>query len=495
MEPNGHMLRYLPHALLATGLIAGIPVALGWTLAASGTVTSPLVLIGVTVAVSLLGFQVGAALWKRHPGAGDMLFGELMIWGWLRRLWSERRLARAVRRIGPADGADNAGPEERAERLRQLSAALEAADPYTHGHSRRVAHYSATIAKGLHLDPEEVARIHTAATVHDVGKLRTPATVLRKPGGLTDEEIDVIHRHATDGAEMVAVLDEPDVTLSVRHHHERLDGSGYPDGLRGIQIPLGARIIAVADTFDAIASTRPYRRARTHREALAVLTSEAGTHLDPHAVRAFVGHYSDSRPLAFWTVLAAMPERIAAAFGGALNAGSAAVAGLAVATVAAAGSAVADLPPAAAAPPTAAFAEITAVCEIPEASADAADSAARPAVRARAATPRRDARAVSEAGPTATLAGTAVSAGTAAPAPSTGVPDGQAPPTEAPSAETPPASPAEPEPPAPPPSTAEPDPPAPPPDAPPADAPPSCELPVLPQLQLVCLDHLPPSGG
>ena len=105
------MLRYLPHALLATGLIAGDPRGRSdgsWPPRAR--VTSPLVLIGVTVAVSLLSFQVGAALWKRHPGGGDLLFGEVMLWGWLRRLWSERRLARAVRRIGPAAGADGAGP-------------------------------------------------------------------------------------------------------------------------------------------------------------------------------------------------------------------------------------------------------------------------------------------------------------------------------------------------------------------------------------------------
>ncbi len=476
------MLRYLPHALLATGLIAGIPVALGWILIASGAVTSAPLLIAVTVAVSLAAFQVGAAVWKRHPGAGDLLFGELMIWGWLRRLWSERRLDRAAHRIGPAVDAGGMDPEERAERLRELSAALEATDPYTHGHSRRVAHYSATIAKGLHLTPEQVSRIHTAATVHDVGKLKTPAKVLRKPGTLTDQEYHLVQRHAVDGAELVAVLDDPDLTRSVRHHHERLDGSGYPDGLEGEQIPLGARIIAVADTFDAIASTRPYRSARTHREALTVLSGEAGTHLDPKAVRAFVGHYSDSRPLAVWTVLAAMPERIAAAFGGAVNAGSAAAAGIAVAAVAAAGSTVADPARAADAAPTAAFAEIAAVCEIPEALADAPDSHARPASRARAAPPRRDARAAPAAGSAPTLTGTAVSAGTDAPAPAAAVPDdgGQAPPSEAAPAEAPPGSSSSGSPPpAPPPSSTESEPPAPPPTEPPSDAPQCTGLDVL----------------
>ena len=138
------MLRYLPHVVLATALIAGIPVALAWLLIASDAVTSPVVLMLVTVAVSLVTFRAGAAIWKRHPGAGELLFGELMIWGWLRRLWSERRLDRAVSRIGPAVGGTEMGPADRAARLRRLSEALEAADPYTHGHSRRVARYSAT---------------------------------------------------------------------------------------------------------------------------------------------------------------------------------------------------------------------------------------------------------------------------------------------------------------------------------------------------------------
>ena len=484
MTSSGHLLRYLPHVLLATGLIAGVPIALAWILVATETVTSPVLLVVITVAVSVPTFQAGAALWKRHPRAGELLFGELMIWGWLRRLWSEWRLDRAVGRLGPAVGADTLGPKERAERLRRLSAALEAADPYTHGHSRRVARYSATIAQGLHLPAAQVARVHAAAEVHDVGKLKTPAHVLRKPGGLTDDELHLIQRHAADGAEMVAVLDDPELTRSVRHHHERLDGSGYPDALRGEEIPLGARIIAVADTFDAIASTRPYRRARTHREALAVLTGEAGMHLDPKAVHAFVGHYSDSRPLALWTVLAAVPERVAAAFGGALNAGSAAVAGIAVAAVAAAGASVAGPPPAAAAPSNIAFNEIAAVCEIPETAKDAPAPAARPAGRSRATPVRRDGRTTPIAEPA--LGGTVVSAVPGAPAPSTDVADSQAPATESQptqaSQDTTEAEPAEPSP-----TPDQPDPPPPPPADPPSD-PPACDgLEVLAQVPLVCI--------
>jgi HD-GYP domain-containing protein (c-di-GMP phosphodiesterase class II) len=481
------MLRYLPHVLLATAVIAGIPVALAWILIATDTVTSPLVLILVTVAVSLLAFQLGAAVWKRHSGTGELLFGELMIWGWLRRVWSEWRLDRVARRLGPAIASDRMTPHQRAERLRQLSTALEAADPYTHGHSRRVARYSATIAKGLHLPSGEVARIHVAAEVHDVGKVRTPAVVLRKPGRLTDEEFQVIQRHAADGADMVAALEDPDLTSSVRHHHERLDGSGYPDGLRGEEIPLGARIIAVADTFDAIASTRPYRSARTHREALAVLSGEAGAHLDPRAVRAFVDHYSDSRPLAVWTVLAMLPERVAAAFGGVLNAGSAAVAGIAVAATAAAGAAGAA-PPAAAHPlPAAAF-----ICPVPDlaghgATPRSAGSSARPVSRDRSSPPRPASGAEPAPAPEPTLASAPVSVPSDAAAPSAAPTGAVASQPGDPAPSNPPDQPS------PPPEPA--DPASPPPAEPPSDPPPSCNLEVVPQVPLVCLDGVLPPGG
>jgi HD-GYP domain-containing protein (c-di-GMP phosphodiesterase class II) len=485
------MLRYLPHVLLATAVIAGIPVALAWILVATDLVSSPMVLTLITVAVSLLAFRAGAAVWKRHSGSVELLFGELMLWGWLRRLWTEWRLDRAARRLEPAIGSDRMTPHQRAERLRQLSAALEAADPYTHGHSRRVARYSATIAKGLHLPRGEVARIHVAAEVHDVGKVRTPAAVLRKPGRLTDEEFQVIQRHAADGAEIVEVLEDPDLTSSVRHHHERLDGSGYPAGLSGEQIPLGARIIAVADTFDAIASTRPYRNARTHRDALAVLSGEAGTHLDPKAVRAFVDHYSDSRPLAIWTVLATLPERVVAAFGGVLNAGSAAVASLAVAAVAGAGAAAAEPPEAAHPLPTAAF-----ICPVPdlpdrEAPDHATVSRGRPAsdVRPSPQGPAPGSPSEPAPAPAPTLASAPVSVASDA-EPESAAPTGAvaSQPTDTPASSPPDPPPPPPEPP---------DPPAPPPAEPPSDPPPpSCNVEVVPQAPLVCLDHvLPPPGG
>lgn len=124
-------------------------------------------------------------------------------------------------------------------------------------------------------------RIRTAALIHDVGKLSVAEEVLAKPGKLTDEEYALVKQHSAAGADMVAALGDAELTRIVRHHHERVDGTGYPDGLKGIEIPLGARIISVVDTFDAITSERPYRRPAHHKRALDVLRHEAGTQLDP----------------------------------------------------------------------------------------------------------------------------------------------------------------------------------------------------------------------
>ena len=128
----------------------------------------------------------------------------------------------------------------------------------------------------MHLSPTEVATVRTAAALHDIGKILTPPEILNKAGALTEQEFEVVKRHPVDGADMLAGIGDADVTAMVRHHHERLDGAGYPDGLVGEQIPLGARIIAVADTFDAMTSQRAYHGATNHKRALDVLSEEAG---------------------------------------------------------------------------------------------------------------------------------------------------------------------------------------------------------------------------
>ena len=173
------------------------------------------------------------------------------------------------------------------------------------------------IATTMGLSSGEVAKVRTAAALHDVGKLHTPRSILNKPGRLTDSEFALIKRHPADGAAMASGIGDPEITAMIRHHHERLDGRGYPDGLAGEKIPLGARIIAVADTFDAITSNRTYRRASHHKRALDVLSTEAGKQLDGDAVAAFRGYYRGSRTVALSAFIAAAPQRFLSWLGGA----------------------------------------------------------------------------------------------------------------------------------------------------------------------------------
>lgn len=173
-------------------------------------------------------------------------------------------------------------------RLRGLVTALEARVPGAAGHSRRVAVQSRIIARRLGLDDQEILRVECAAHVHDVGKIIVSPEILEKPGQLSPCEFEEIQRHAVFGARLAASLDDPGLTAIVRHHHERIDGSGYPDRLRGDKIPLGARIVAVADTFDALTSCRPYREARSPSEAIRIIFDESGVTFDPDVVTAFV---------------------------------------------------------------------------------------------------------------------------------------------------------------------------------------------------------------
>jgi hypothetical protein len=185
----------------------------------------------------------------------------------------------------------------------------------------------------MHLAPVEVAKIQTAATVHDVGKLYTPREILENPSRLSDAEYDVAKRHAAWGGRMLATVGDDAITEMVRHHHERIDGTGYPDGLAGPEIPLGARIIAVADTFDAITSSRAYRTACTHKHAMDVLAKEAGTQLDPAVVAAFQTRYGARRSVAGLAVATTAPGRVLAALQAASQAGASLLPGVGAAAL------------------------------------------------------------------------------------------------------------------------------------------------------------------
>ena len=183
-----------------------------------------------------------------------------------------------------------AGPDK-AARYRaaaSLAKAVDARDTYTGSHSERVSELAAKVAKRLGLDAEQVELTRLAGSLHDLGKLAIPEEILRKPGTLTDSERLVLERHPQIGFRMLDSLGVDPVADLVLHHHERWDGTGYPDGLRGEQIPLGARIIFVTDAYDAMTSDRIYRPKLSSRAALAELERCAGTQFDPGIVAAFV---------------------------------------------------------------------------------------------------------------------------------------------------------------------------------------------------------------
>ncbi|HTI54518.1 MAG TPA: HD domain-containing phosphohydrolase [Verrucomicrobiae bacterium] len=164
-----------------------------------------------------------------------------------------------------------------------LANALEAKDPYTRGHSERVATLARRVARAAGVSPSGADTIAQAGLLHDLGKIGIPEQVLRKPGPLDPEEWAMMRRHPIVGAQIVAPLEFfADGAIIVRHHHERHDGSGYPDGLRGQLIPLGSRIVAVADVYDALTSDRPYRPRLSRDEAVRRLQAEAGRTLDAH---------------------------------------------------------------------------------------------------------------------------------------------------------------------------------------------------------------------
>ena len=176
-----------------------------------------------------------------------------------------------------------------------LAETLEKKDPYTGGHVRRVVCYSLLLGAELGLDSGDLKDLWLAATLHDIGKIGVPDRILGKPAPLDADEAEVMRRHTTDGASIVSHLSSPHVLPGVRSHHERVDGGGYPDGLEGDQIPLAPRVIAVADTYDAMTTSRPYRQGLSRERAVAEIESAAGTQFCPRVVAAFSALFAAGR--------------------------------------------------------------------------------------------------------------------------------------------------------------------------------------------------------
>lgn len=170
-----------------------------------------------------------------------------------------------------------------------LAEAIEKRDPYTGGHTKRVVNYCLVAAKYLNLTPEELEILKLSAILHDVGKIGVEDRILRKPGNLDDEEAKIMKMHPLLGAEIMRHIRQlKDLIPGMLHHHERPDGKGYPEGLKGMDIPIVARIISAADTYDAMTTNRPYRKGLSRQTAIDEIKKEAGTQFDKEVAEAFV---------------------------------------------------------------------------------------------------------------------------------------------------------------------------------------------------------------
>ena len=200
-----------------------------------------------------------------------------------------------------SSGVDDVSPQDdtRRDAIVGLATTLLERDRYTGDHSEAVVKLTVRVAEALALNPDEVARVETAALLHDVGKVGIPDSILHKDGPLDDNEWVLMKEHPVIGERILRAIPGLGVVARiVRHEHERWDGDGYPDGISGDQIPIGSRIILACDAYHAMTSDRPYRKAMSHGEALKDLRKNAGTQFDPQVVEALLGCLYGDRTLA-----------------------------------------------------------------------------------------------------------------------------------------------------------------------------------------------------
>ena len=249
-----------------------------------------LVLASWLAADAIVSFELGQlwrlSWWDYHAYLlAGFAAAATAVFGGLRRVRSARAAMESISVRDPLEHIGRGSPEV----LHALTAAVEAKDPYTHGHSERVARLAVGIGQRLSLEPDLLRRLAQGAQLHDMGKIGVPDAVLNKPAGLSDEEWDWIRAHPVVGWEIASRAPSLRSALDViRHHHERWDGTGYPDGRSGQDIPWVARIAAVADVWDALTSDRAYRAAWPADQALSHLVAGSGELFDPECVEAFV---------------------------------------------------------------------------------------------------------------------------------------------------------------------------------------------------------------
>jgi HD-GYP domain-containing protein (c-di-GMP phosphodiesterase class II) len=251
-----------------------------------GVLVLAFILLAEAQGIMMLGQTWRLSWWEYH---GLMLVGVGMsVWS----LAAQRAKGLSLRQVMEAtlELEVKVGIElEHAESIAALTAAVEAKDENTKGHNARVAELAVLIGRAMELPTDKLRTLARAGLLHDVGKIGIPDAILNKPGPLDPDEWTAIKRHPALGRDILlrvpSLRREADIVIA---HHERIDGSGYPHGLRGEQIPLEARILAVADTYDVLISDRPYRQAFNNERALRILREESGTHLWEPAVRALL---------------------------------------------------------------------------------------------------------------------------------------------------------------------------------------------------------------
>jgi putative nucleotidyltransferase with HDIG domain len=250
----------------------------------------PIVLVTARTGAEMIqeGLQAGADDYISKPFDSTELKARIRSQLRLRQMESEMALMNKNLRVRTSDLVE----QQRSlflSTVKSLASAIDAKDEYTRHHSTRVTEYSLKIAAKMGFSEKELGDLELAALLHDVGKIAVPESILNKPGKLTDEEFKLIKEHPVRGEAILSpVVELKEIARVVRAHHERYDGTGYPDRLKGQEIPLGARIMTIADTYDSITSERPYRKAASHRYAVKEIISCSGTQFDPEVVQGFL---------------------------------------------------------------------------------------------------------------------------------------------------------------------------------------------------------------
>ncbi len=250
----------------------------------------PIILVTARTGAEMLneGIQAGADDYISKPFDSTELKARIRSQLRLRQMESELTLVNKNLRMRTSDLVD----QQRSlflSTVKSLASAIDAKDEYTRHHSTRVTDFSLKIAAKMGFSEKELGDLELAALLHDVGKIAVPESILNKPGKLTDEEFTLIKEHPARGEAILSpVIELKEISRVVRAHHERYDGKGYPDRLKGREIPIGARIMTIADTYDSITSERPYRKAASHRYAIKEIISCSGTQFDPEVVENFL---------------------------------------------------------------------------------------------------------------------------------------------------------------------------------------------------------------